>query len=75
MIATEEKQQTFGVAYAKGVLDYLGMSWQEPNTPRTLYGVAQQVIALSDKESAQKYASMLNTQNNGSYYKVLEINA
>lgn len=71
MISTEAKQQAFGVAYAKGVLDYLGIAWKSPAA--TMYGVARQIIALSDPGAAQRYASAMNKEDPDAYYKVIEI--
>lgn len=70
---TIEKQRAFGVAYAKGVLDYLGIEWKPKST--TLYGVVQQKIALSDKKKAQAYTDELNKKQGSkdNYFKVIEI--
>jgi hypothetical protein len=71
MIDTEAKQQAFGIAYAKGVLAYLGIQWTAPT--QTLYGVARQVIALSKREDAEQYAAAMNVEDENAYYKVIEI--
>lgn len=71
IISTDAKQQAFGVAYAKGVLECLGIAWKPPAA--VLYGVARQVIALSKREDAEKYASAMNTEDKDAYYKVIEI--
>lgn len=71
MISTEAKQQAFGVAYAKGVLEYLGIAWKPPVA--VLYGVARQVIALSDRAAAERYASAMNVEDKDAYYKVITI--
>ena len=51
LINTITKQEVFGVAYAKAVLDYFGIKWvpaqTEQEAQKILYGVMQQVIALS----------------------------
>lgn len=40
-----------------------------------MYGVAKQVIALSDKKKAEEYAAKLNAEDDDKvYYKVIEIN-
>jgi len=47
-----------------------------PAPSKTLYGVVKQVVALSSKEQAEKYASQLNAQSsdlNKEFYKVIEI--
>lgn len=72
-----DEQKAFGVAYAKGVLEYLGIAWIPPK--KTMYGVVGQQIALSDKAAAEKYASGLNTEEKKKpekdrwFWKVIEI--
>lgn len=71
-IDTPEKRRTFGAAYAHGVLDYLGIAVREDR--RTLYGVVQQVIALADREAAERHAARLNAADGREgWYKVIEI--
>lgn len=41
IIDTIEKQQAFGVAYAKGVLDYLGIAWQPEKVPTAGYSIQE----------------------------------
>lgn len=75
MINTTAKQEAFGVAYAKGVLEYLGMSWKpvqsEQEAASILYGVMKQVIAFSDEESAKRYAAEMQKQEPGAYWFIM----
>lgn len=73
IIDTLAEQQAFGRAYAKAVLSYLGIAYKQPTN--VMYGVAKQVIALSDKAKAQKYADEFNANvdKKEAYYKVIEI--
>jgi N-acetylmuramoyl-L-alanine amidase len=41
LIDTIEKQRAFGVAYARGVLDYLGISWSPEKKPTAGYSVQE----------------------------------
>jgi N-acetylmuramoyl-L-alanine amidase len=61
-----EKLRVLGEAYAQGVLEALGIK-------PVLYGVARQVVALSDRAAAESYAAKLNASDKTAYYKVLEI--
>lgn len=62
-IDTLEKRQALGVAYAKGVLAYLGIPYKEP--PNELYRV--QVGAFSQKENAENYKNKLIQQGHQAY--------
>ena len=75
IIDTVPEQEAFGVAYAKGILDVLGIPYVPEKTAVTkLYGVVGQKIALSSKENAEKYAKELNAaEKDGWYWKVIEI--
>ena len=72
MINTTAKQQAFGVAYAKGVLEYLEISWKpvhdEQQAANIIYGVMKQVIALSDEEAAKKYAAEMQKEDPAAYW-------
>ena len=46
IIDTIEKQQAFGIAYAKGVLDYLGISQEVPEPPAAESASLEEVLAL-----------------------------
>jgi len=78
IIDTIPKQEAFGVAYAKGVLDYLGIAWKpvqsEQDAAGIMHGVMKQVIALSDPESARKYAAAMQKQEPGAYWFIMEKN-
>ena len=72
IIDTVEEQRMFGIAYAKGILDYFGIWWKP--SAKVMYGVVGQKIALPDKAAAEKYASELNkNEKDGWYWKVIEI--
>ena len=47
---TVSEQKAFGVAYAKAILEYLGIAYKKPSTTKTLYGV--QVGAYESKKNA-----------------------
>ena len=47
---TASEQKAFGVAYAKAILEYLGITYKKPSTANTLYGV--QVGAYESKTNA-----------------------
>jgi len=76
LINTIEKQEVFGVAYAKAVLDYYGMEWQPAQTEKEaqiiLYGVMQQVIALSSEEGAKRYAAEMNKLHKDQFWFIME---
>jgi N-acetylmuramoyl-L-alanine amidase len=76
MINTTAKQQAFGAAYAKGVLEYLGIPWQpvqdEGEAQGIIYGVMKQVIALSDPAKAQEYAAEMNRKEPGAYWFIMD---
>lgn len=76
MINTTAKQQAFGVAYARGVLDYYGIPWKpvqdEAEAQKIIYGVMKQVIALSDETKAKEYAAEMNTKEPGAYWFIME---
>lgn len=69
---TVAKQQAFGVAYAKAILEYLGIAYRAPSAPAapskpstptpggTLYHV--QVGAFSDRKNAEKLANELKAK-------------
>jgi N-acetylmuramoyl-L-alanine amidase len=75
LIATTAKQQAFGVAYAKGVLDYLGMEWKPAQSQQEaagiMYGVMKQVIALSDPDAAKKYAAEMQQQDPAAFWFIM----
>lgn len=71
IIDTKAEQEVFGIAYAKGVLAYLGVAYKEPSDD--MYGVMKQVIALSTEDKAKAYAASLNAKNDGAYYKVMKV--
>ena len=48
---TKAEQEKFGVAYAKAVLEYLGIEWTEPKAADVLYKV--QVGAFSIRKNAE----------------------
>lgn len=48
---TKAEQEKFGVAYAKAVLEYLGIAWTEPKAADVLYKV--QVGAFSIRKNAE----------------------
>lgn len=75
IIDTLAEQQAFGRAYAKAVLNILGITYKPvQSVPGVRYGVARQVIAYDDKSKADKYASELNAKGEkDAYYKVIEI--
>ena len=81
IIDTIEKQEAFGIAYAKAVLEFLKIAYiaekkETATTSSKMYGVVKQVVALSSKEQAENYASQLNAQSsdlNKEFYKVIEI--
>lgn len=64
-VDTIEKQQKFGVAYAKGILDYLGMEYGRPKVNTPLYCV--QVGAFSVKENAERLAKELKGKGYETY--------
>lgn len=76
MISTTAKQQAFGVAYAKGVLEYFGVAWKpienEQEAADHIYGVMKQVIALSDEKSASQYAAAMQKQDPQAYWFITE---
>lgn len=76
IIDTIPEQEAFGVAYAKGVLDYFGIEWKpaksEQEASNIMYGVMKQVIALSDEESAKKYAAAMQKQDPSAYWFITE---
>ena len=53
-VDSPQKQENFGIAYAKAILDVLGISWKEE---KTLYRV--QTGAFGNRENALKYAEKL----------------
>ncbi len=59
---TPEKQQKFGVAYAKGILTTLGLSWNETteNNNQILYRV--QVGAFNERKNAENLLSKLKSE-------------
>lgn len=69
---TVAEQQAFGVAYAKAILEYLGIGYKAPTTPSkpnkpstggssgTLYRV--QVGAFKDRKNAEKLAAELKAK-------------
>lgn len=57
---TAGEQRDFGVAYAKGVLEYLGIAWKEPAPPK-YYRV--QVGAFSTRANAEKFIKELKDKN------------
>ena len=61
IIDTKAEQEAFGVAYAKAILEYLGISYVEPVTVSDkIYRV--QVGAFSKKENAEKLAYELKVK-------------
>ena len=54
---TVAKQRAFGVAYAKAILEYLGISYKAVDTTEKLYRV--QVGAFKNKENAEKLLAEL----------------
>jgi len=76
IIDTIPKQEAFGVAYARGVLDYLGMEWKPVQSQQeaagVIYGVMKQVIALSDEDAAKKYAAAMQKQEPGAYWFIMD---
>lgn len=76
LINTITKQEVFGVAYAKAVLEYFGIEWKpaqsEKEAQTILYSVMQQVIALSSEESARKYAAEMNKLHPDEYWFITE---
>ena len=76
MINTITKQEAFGVAYAQGTLDYLGIPWNpaqnQKEAEKIMYGVMQQVIALSSEESARKFAAEMNKRNPDEWWFITE---
>lgn len=67
IVDTLAEQKAFGAAYAKAILEYLGIAYKAPSAPKpstpapaptgTLYRV--QVGAFSDKKNAEKLAAEL----------------
>ncbi|MCF2555736.1 N-acetylmuramoyl-L-alanine amidase [Faecalicatena contorta] len=56
---TVAEQRAFGVAYAKAILEYLGISYNDSQTPQTdasdkMYRVYEQIGAFKSKENAEK---------------------
>lgn len=76
IIDTIPEQQAFGVAYAKGVLDYFGIPWRpaqsEAEASDIMYGVMKQVIALGDQNKAQAYAAAMNKNEPDAYWFIME---
>lgn len=58
IIDTVAEQQKFGVAYAKAILEYLGIAYKAPSTK--VYRV--QVGAYANKTTAEKVAKELKTK-------------
>lgn len=58
LISTEAKQQAFGAAYAKGVLEYLGIAWKPPATTSLTPEAYVQVFAGS-RAGAEAYAEKI----------------
>jgi len=75
MINTTAKQQAFGAAYAKGVLEYFNIPWRpvwdENEAASVIYGVMKQVIALSDADKAKEYAAAMNKQESDAYWFIM----
>lgn len=63
---TIAEQKAFGVAYAKAILEYLGVSYNEKTTKDSIYRV--QVGAYKQKSNAEK---MLNTLTKSGYDAVI----
>lgn len=62
----------YAEAVARGICYAVGEGYKTGPTAR--YGVAKQVIALSDKEAAEQYAAKLNREEKDKvYYKVIDI--
>lgn len=57
---TVEEQRSFGVAYAKAILEYFGISYQEETTSSKLYKV--QVGAFSVKSNAENLEKELKAK-------------
>lgn len=76
IIDTIPEQEAFGVAYAKGVLEYLGIEWKpvqtEQEAANVMYGVMKQVIALSDEQNAKQYAAAMQKQDPSAYWLIME---
>ena len=56
---TVAEQRAFGVAYAKAILEYLGISYNDSQTPQPaasdkMYRVYEQIGAFKSKENAEK---------------------
>ena len=56
---TAEEQKAFGVAYAKAILEYIGITYKEnqalqPATSDKMYRVYEQIGAFKSKENAEK---------------------
>ena len=76
IIDTKDEQKAFGIAYAKAILDYLGIDYKEtPITSKTIYKV--QVGAYKSKSNAYKmldkvkkasFSDAVITVSNGVYH-------
>ena len=66
LINTVEKQRAFGVAYAKGVLNYLGIPLDSPVTPPEKTVTIEQLVALLQRDNIpydlESFASLLRTK-------------
>ena len=67
---TVEEQKAFGVAYAKAILEYLGIAYKEPvavvNPTTTNKSHKEQLAALNTiKQTAEKLIAQLNAANLG----------
>jgi N-acetylmuramoyl-L-alanine amidase len=75
-IDTVAEQEAFGVAYARGVLEYFGIQWKpakdEQEAAEILYGVVKQVIALGDEDAAKRYAEAMRGREPSAYWFVME---
>lgn len=66
IIDTKKERQKFGEAYAKAILDYLGISYKTENTKKETSKIEKlyhiQVAALTDKDKADDLVEMLKNK-------------
>ena len=72
---TDEKLQSIGVAIAKGICEYLGVTFTEKpvEKPAGLFAVVRQTTALSSLEDARAEAARLNNVDKSSFFYVVPV--